>query len=302
MLSVESLLMQVSNIITEIKKHGAKRVLLQVPEGLRMKAAAVVAEIEKEGLEVVLSADPTYGACDLADKEAAQMNCDLLVHVGHSKFYRDFSTAVPVVYYPWEMDVKLENVDFSAIKEKRIGLITTIQHMKLLKDVKDRLEKDGKTAVIGGQILGCWTVNADKLDVDAYLFVGTGHFHPLGVSGKPVYAFNLEMGKVEVIDTRMFEKKRFANIYNARNARTFAILVSSKEGQRELLAAASEIKKKLEEKDKKALIVIMDEIRDSKLQGIRVDAFVNTACPRLTDDNFSKPFVNATDIDILLED
>lgn len=293
--------MQLEKLINEIKNRNAKRIMLQVPEGLRMRATIIVEAIEKEGIDVILSADPTYGACDLADSEAAQMHCDLLVHVGHSKFYRDFETRVPVIYYPWEMDIKLENIDFSAIKERRIGLITTIQHMKLLKEVKEKLEKQGKEVVIGGQILGCWTVNADKLDVDAYLFVGTGHFHPLGVNGK-VYSLDLEKMKIDVVDTYLFEKKRFANIYNAKNARSFAILVSSKEGQRELLAAASEIKKKLEQKDKKAFIVIMDEIRDNKLMGIKVDAFVNTACPRLTDDTFSKPFVNAGDIDILLEE
>lgn len=294
--------MQVDYIISDVKNRGARRIMLQVPEGLRMKAASIVEAIEKEGIEVILSADPTYGACDLADSEARQMGCDLLVHIGHSKFYRDVETAVPVIYFPWEMNVNVEKIDFSAIKEERIGLITTIQHMKLLKGVKEMLEKQDKMAVIGGQILGCWTVNADKLDVDAFLFVGTGHFHPLGVSGKPVYSLDLERMKIEKIDTMKFEKKRFANIYNAKNAKSFAILVSSKEGQRELLATAEEIKKKLQQKDKKAFIVIMDEIRDTKLMGIKVDAFINTACPRLLDDRFSKPFINAGDIDIVLED
>lgn len=293
--------MHLENLIQELKQRNAKRVLLQLPEGLKMSASAIAETIEKEGIEVILSADPTYGACDLADAEAKQMHCDLLVHIGHSKFYRESETKVPVIYVPWEMDVELTNIDFSLIKEKRIGLITTIQHMKLLKDVKEMLEKEGKEAVIGGQILGCWTVNADKLDVDAFLFIGTGHFHPLGVSGK-VYSLDLEKKTIEIVDTRLFEKKRYANIYNAKNAKSFAILVSSKEGQRELLAAASEIKKKLQQKDKKAFIVIMDEINDRKLCGIKVDAFVNTACPRLMDDTFSKPFVNANDIDILLEE
>lgn len=297
----EEITMQIAKLIGEIKSRGAKRIMLQLPEGLRMRATTVVEAIEKEGIDVILSADATYGACDIADSEAAQMHCDLLVHVGHSKFYRDFETCVPVIYYPWEMEIKLENIDFSAIKERRIGLVTTIQHMKLLKEAKEKLEKQGKEVVIGGQILGCWTVNADKLDVDAYLFVGTGHFHPTGVKGT-VYSWNLEKGQIEQIDTRLFEKKRYANIYNAKNAHSFAILVSSKEGQRELLGYAEQLKSKLQQKDKKAFIVIMDEIRDSKLMGIKVDAFVNTACPRLTDDAFSKPFVNASDIDILLEE
>ncbi|MBI2076420.1 MAG: diphthamide synthesis protein [Candidatus Aenigmarchaeota archaeon] len=95
---------------------------------------------------------------------------------------------------------------------------------------------------------------------------------------------------------------RFRQISSAWHKDSFAILVSAKEGQQNLLGAAQELKKRLQQKDKKAFIVIMDEINDANLQGIKADAYVNTACPRLADDAFSKPFVNANDIDILLEE
>lgn len=295
----------IEEITKVVKKAGVARVLVQIPAGLKTKADEIAAAIEKNGTEVIISASPMYGACDLADKEAKQAGCDLLVHIGHSKFYVNFETEVPVIYYPWEHDVKLENVDFSAINEKRIGLVTTIQHMKLLKDVSDILKKSDKEAVIGGQILGCWFANATKIEdrVDAFLFVGSGRFHPLGIkTDKPLYSLDIERNGIQKIDAMLFEKKRFANIYNARNAASFAILVSTKEGQRNLLGAAEEIKKQLQQKDKKAFIVIMDEINDANLQGIKADAYINTACPRLADDTFSKPFMNAGDIDILLEE
>ena len=43
----------------------------------------------------------------------------------------------------------------------------------------------------------------------------------------------------------------------------------------------------------------MNEITDDKLMGLKVDAFINTACPRITDMPFSKPMINAEDIDLL---
>lgn len=294
--------MQIDDLIGEIKKTGAKRVMLQLPEGLKRKAADMAAALEKEGINAVLAMNPCYGACDLADEEAKQSGCGMLVHVGHSKFYRSFQTAVPVLYFPWPVDVRLDNIDFSVIKENKIGLLTTIQHLTILSDVKSLLEKEGKTAVTGGQVLGCWFANAEKIvgEVDAFLYVGSGRFHPLGVRGKKIYALDIERMAVEPVDAAKLEKRRYANIYNAKDARTFAILVTTKKGQHELLGQAEAIKNKLHDSGKNAFILVMDEINDSVLLGIRADAFVNTACPRIVEDSFSKPIINAEDLDKVL--
>ncbi len=284
-----------------IKKRGAKRVMLQVPDGLKMKAAGICEFLEKSGINVVLSNDTMYGACDLADSEAKRTGCDLLVHIGHSKFYVDFETDVPVLYYIWPERIKLGRYDFSAIKENKIGLLTSIQHMEILPELRNILAACGKEAVIGGQMLGCWTANADKIenDVEAFLFVGSGEFHPLALKGKPVYKLDLERQKIERVYSEDFQKLRYGNVFRAKDARTFGILVSGKKGQKELLGKANNIKARLEQRNKKAIIIVMNEITDDKLMGLKVDAFINTACPRITDMPFSKPMINADDIDLL---
>lgn len=290
------------DLITEVRKTGARKVMVQLPAGLKTKAAEIAATLGKEGVLAIIANNPCYGACDLADEEAKQAGCGLLVHVGHSKFYRDFKTALPVLYFPWITGVKVDDIDFSAIKESRIGLLTTIQHLTLLSEVKAMLEKQGKTAVIGGQVLGCWFANAEKIEqqVDAFLYVGSGRFHPLGIGDRKIYALDLEKMNVEAVDTSVLEKRRYANIYNAKDARTFAILVTTKKGQHELLGKAEAIKKKLEENGRTAFIMVMDEINGPALLGIRADAFVNTACPRIVEDSFSKPIINAEDVDEVL--
>lgn len=295
--------MQIDNLVEEVKKTCTKRVMLQLPAGLKTKATEIAAALEKENIQTILALNPCYGACDLADEEAKQLNCELLVHVGHSKFYRNFETAVPVMYFPWFVDVKIADVDFSIIKEERIGLLTTVQHLTILSETKDMLNSQGKTAVIGGQVLGCWFANADKIaeNVDAFLYVGSGRFHPLGVRDKKIYAFDLEKMKVEPVDPTTLEKRRYANIYNAKDARTFAILVTTKKGQNELLGKAAAIKAKLKAHDREAFVLVMNEINDSALLGIKADAFVNTACPRIVEDHFSKPIINAEDLDKLFE-
>ena len=54
----------------EIVKLGAKRVLLQLPEGLKPEGPRLATLVEKTGALPIISADPCYGACDLATDEA----------------------------------------------------------------------------------------------------------------------------------------------------------------------------------------------------------------------------------------
>jgi 2-(3-amino-3-carboxypropyl)histidine synthase len=294
----------INNLASEIKQKGAKKIMIQLPEGLKINSTKIIEDMKDAGIECLFASDTSFGACDLRDREAKEMNCDLLVHVGHNKFYRDFDVDVPVLYFPWIIDVNIGEIDLSVIKENRIGLVTNIQHLHLLEDVKKSLEKNGKTAVVGGQILGCWTSNAVKIEnsVDAFLFVGSGVFHSLALkTDKHVYGLDLEQQKIETVDLSLIEKRRYAHIFNARDARTFAVLVSSKSGQNQLIGNACKVKKFLEEKDKKAFIIVMDEITDKKLLGIRTDAYINTACPRLLDDSWAKPFINANDVEKIFE-
>ena len=292
-------------LINEIEKSGAKRVLLQLPEGLKMKATQIMSELQSNNIECILSADPVYGACDIPVNEARQLNCQAIVHIGHNKFYRDAEQGFPVIYVPYFFDIELGDVDFSVIKENKIGIITNIQHMKLLSEIKNRLEKSGKKAIIGGQVLGCWYVNAEKIsdDVDAFLFIGSGMFHPLGMNNKKVYNLDLERMIIEDIsdEIKKMEKIRYGRIMKAKDAKSFAILVTSKTGQHMLLANAEDIKKKIEVNGRKAFIFSMDEITNERLMGIKCDAFINTACPRIADAHWEKPFVNAQDLDVVLE-
>jgi 2-(3-amino-3-carboxypropyl)histidine synthase len=290
---------QTEMLIEKVGESGAKRIMLQLPSGLKTKTFEIAKKLEKQGIDVIVSNSPCYGACDIADEEAKQAHCDALVHVGHSKFYRDFETAVPVIYFPWLIDVTLNDSDFSEIKEKRIGLLTTVQHLNVLPQLKEMLEERGKHVEIGGQVLGCWFANADKISekVDAFLYVGSGKFHPSGYVDKKIYAMDVETGKISQIDRVEIEKRRWANIHNAKDAKTFAVLVTTKKGQHELLGKAEKIRNTLEKWGRSAFIMIMREIHDDSLAGIRADAFVNTACPRIVEDHFSKPFINAEDLE-----
>ena len=69
----------------EILRRGAKRVLLQLPEGLITEPPRLASIIEDAGALAIVSADPCYGACDLALSEADSLAADLLIHCGHTE-------------------------------------------------------------------------------------------------------------------------------------------------------------------------------------------------------------------------
>ncbi|MBI4895527.1 MAG: diphthamide biosynthesis enzyme Dph2 [Candidatus Aenigmarchaeota archaeon] len=282
---------------------NAKVISLQVPEGLKRKALEIASFIEKDGYDVVLTTDPCWGACDLRVKEAEMVNADLIIHVGHKKFIKHIESKIPIMYFLWKYDIKYNEEkiahELMKIKERKIGLICSVQYQDLMPDITEILQKIGKNVEMGGAVLGCWTENAQRLNVDTFVYIGSGNFHAIGAKCK--YVLDMESEEVrEITDNIMtIEKKRFASIEKARDGNIFALIVSSKPGQFEL-ETAKKIKKNLQKKGKQAFLLIMDEITDIKLMGIDADVFVNTACVRIRDDYFSKPVLNPEDVDILL--
>jgi len=298
----------IQNLVREIRKTKSKRIFLQVSEGLKRKAFEIINEIEKCGFEVILSGDVCYGACDLRINEALQSKCDIIVHIGHIEFpKKKIKTKIPVLYFPWKLKIQIDKKtkkELEKIKEKRIGIVTSIQYIDSLKDIKKVLLELGKKVYIGGPVLGCWTDNIEKIKnkIDAVLFVGSGSFHVLGLSYKKVYLYDVERKKLRDMTDELIrqEKIRLGKIMKACNAKSFALLVSSKPGQYDIKNALK-IKKKLKKSGKAAYIIQMDEINSSKLEGLQIDAFINLACPRIVEDKFKKPIINKEDIKQILK-
>src|SRR3990170_5183614 len=168
----------------EIKKRGAKRVLLQLPEGLKAESPRLASVVEKMGAVAIVSADPCYGACDLAVQEAESLDAGLLVHFGHTEMMPQ--RHVPVVYVEVKTALSVKPCVKKALPLlklwKRIGLVTTVQHVDMLGEARATLLDAGKGVVVGntgqlkyaGQVTGCDYSNATAIakDVDVFLFIG----------------------------------------------------------------------------------------------------------------------------------
>jgi 2-(3-amino-3-carboxypropyl)histidine synthase len=76
---------ELDRIIGEVNKSKAKIVGLQFPEGLKQQATEITRAIEdKTKAKTIIFVDPTYGACDLKERQAKKLGIDMLIHFGHS--------------------------------------------------------------------------------------------------------------------------------------------------------------------------------------------------------------------------
>lgn len=299
----------------EILKLGAKRVLLQFPEGLKSEAPRLAKIVEKTGALPIISADPCYGACDLPTAEAESLGMDMIIHFGHSKLMKH--ERVPTIYVEARAAVNVDGAVEKALSMMEhwhnIGLATTVQHVQTLDVVREILIRAGKTVMIGdagrlsyaGQVIGCDYSNTQFIakDVEAFLFVGGGLFHALGVAlstMKPTIVAEPYEGRAFSVDKEAVRvmKQRWANIEEARGGNEFAVLVGLKAGQMRL-EQALQIKRRLEEKDKSVCLLAINEITPEALMEFpTIDVYVNTACPRIAIDDtarFRRPMLTTNE-------
>jgi len=285
--------LDLERVIGIIKDRNCKKVGLQFPEGLKRRAPGLAEEIEKKTMaSVIISGNPCFGACDIDTVLAGRV--DVLFHFGHAGMGKHDN----VVFIEARSNVDVIPAVRNAIpllKTGRIGLITTVQHVHKLDEVCTVLKEHGKECVIGrgdgrvaypGHVLGC-NFTAARIDCEELLYIGSGVFHPLGVAiatGKRVVAADPYLNQAVEVAPKKFQRKRGGYIAKAMNADVFGIIVSTKSGQNRM-ELAMRLKTLAEKHGKKCLIIEMDLVTPEQLLAFQADAYVNTACPRITIDD-----------------
>ena len=299
----------------EITKLDAKRVLLQMPEGLKPEAPKLAKIIEKCGALAIISADPCYGACDIAVGEAEGLGVDLIVHFGHAKMVKHES--VQTIYVEARATVTVDKAVEQSLPllsgYTTVGLATSVQHLQALNQAREILTRAGKTVIVGdtgqiaypGQVCGCNYANAKSIadEVEVFLFVGGGMFHALGIAlstSKPTFIADPYDNRAYSIkaEAQKILKQRFASIQEAKNAKKFGIFVGLKPGQKHL-DSALRMKELAEKNGRTAYLLAAREINpETLLEFPSIDAYVNTACPRVSLEatgKFGKPVLTVNE-------
>lgn len=176
---------EIPKTIWRILDSGYKRVALQFPEGLQMYAC-VISDILKKFCEptledILIMGDVTYGACCIDDFTAKALDCDFIVHYGHSCLIPLTETAINTLYVFVDIAIDVNHfVESMKItfpdKSKKIALVGTIQFIKSLQLAAKQLNTYFETPVIipqekplsPGEILGC---TSPKLSSDVDILV-----------------------------------------------------------------------------------------------------------------------------------
>lgn len=308
------------------------KILLQFPEGLKPGALEHVRQYKKKGNRVYLSGSKCFGGCDIAYDEAIALGIENIIHFGHSAFsitedsskrYAGYNIKVEYKEYSMDIDNGFVNTVVGFLTKNKIReiiVVTTVQHVHCIDMLKKKFEANGIKSFVykgtrttyPGQILGCDTSAAfpDAGEKDI-LYIGSGRFHYLAISKgleKPrrkVIAANPFSKEIKIVNNEIDEyiRMRQGMIIKASECNVFGILVSTKIGQFNIKTAEM-IEKRLIDHGKEAFIIVSNEFDWEALQNYNcIEAFINTACPRIADEwrKINKPIINTNELGLFFE-
>lgn len=311
-------------------QHTINTIFLQLPEGFQHLASEVQEWLTKEfDIDILLDANPCYGACDLPGPSILnQLGVDALIQIGHLPIpsMNLDGYGLPILFLNAQSTLPIDevvNTSIASLQGTSIGIVTTAQHLHHIESIKQILTNHGLTSKIGsgdnrlfspGQLLGCNFTAATTIskNVDSFLFIGSGFFHPLGLllsTNKPVICADPYTN--HVIDAHALEEKkqqvlrqRYGAIAFAQQARTIAIIIGLKPGQMRQKYAWS-LQKKVLDSGKCCILMASDTITSSFVDRFPfVDVFVSTACPRIAIDDYTsykKPILTPIELEVGLK-
>ena len=303
-----------------IEARKPKVILVNAPGGLLRQTKDLMERVkERYGVASILSGDSCFGICDTVDDDVEKLQADLALHIGHN------AAVTEVGEHTYLVDA-VDDVEFDEVAEtatrvlspyRRIGLATFSQHLHQLRPVREKLESKGFEVVIGkgnnlmleGQVFGCdfSTSYPIRDKMDAFAFLGESEFHAVGLAlatGKPTFMLDPYMNEVTDMRQAAEERKKRAilAVYKALDARVFGVITGLKEGQK-MLGRSGWITRRLEMSGRKVIQLAMRDVTADRLGPHReIEAFIQTACPRISVDGFTfdRPVLSIPQADALV--
>ncbi|KAL7753437.1 Diphthamide biosynthesis protein 1 [Sorochytrium milnesiophthora] len=310
---------EIHKSVHQIQKFGAKRVALQMPEGLQMFACAISDILEQfTGVETVIMGDVTYGACCIDDFSAIALGCDFLIHYGHSCLVPVDVTKIKTLYVFVDIQIDIQHlvdtVRHNFETGKRIAIVGTIQFVGSIQIARRHLEPDYTFIVpqskplSPGEILGCTSPRLK--DVDLILYLGDGRFHLESIlihnphlQGFRYDPYAKKLTRESYDHAEMHALRKHA-IATASRARKWGVIFGTlgRQGSTDILAW---IQSQLTERGLPYVLLCMSEVMPWRLEALQdVDAWVQIACPRLSIDwgsYFNNPLLSPYEAAVALQ-
>ena len=306
-------------IFSEIEQIKPNTILLSCPDGYLTKVQQLASKIEKDyNIQTIISADPTYGCCDIMDDDASRLGTDIAFHIGHNSAIKRIGKRTVLIDVYEDVDfTKVIKESLSSLKKyNQLGICTISQYLHQLGKTKKTLEEagfkicigEGQERLLDGQIMGCRFGPAFNIrdKIDALVFLGQSRFHAIGVAlstGRPTIMLDPYLTIAEDVTplAEKWLKRSILQLYNARDAERFGVIIGLREGQN-LFKRAVQVRMRLLDYGKEVQMITPREITEDRLSMFtNIDGFIQTACPRISIDgeNFSKPILSIPQIETL---
>ena len=294
--------------------------VVSAPGGLIRQTRNLIEKIQSTyAIPCYLIGDSCFGICDTVDDDVGKLDADLALHIGHNAVVQAVGEFTHLI--DAKDDIKFESVIKRSIPllkgYHRIGLATFSQHLDEIEPAKKQFEEAGFEVRLGtgnnlllqSQTFGCdfSTIYPMSKEVDAFCYLGDSEFHAVGVAlatGKPTYLLDPYLDEMRDMkeEAEIRRKRSILAVYKALDARVFGVVTGLKEGQK-MLGRTRWITKRLETQGRKVVQLAMRDITPDRLAPYRdIEAFVQTACPRISIDGFTfdKPVLSIPQADALV--
>ena len=295
---------EIHKTIRRIRTSGAKKIALQMPEGLLLFATTISDILTQfcPGASTLIMGDVTYGACCIDDYTARALGCDMLVHYAHSCLIPVNVTKIQTLYVFVDIQIDVEHllatIERNFKSGSTIAMVGTIQFNATLHGTSTQLKQAGYNVVVPqimplskGEILGCTSPRLTKeQNVDLILYLGDGRFHlesaMIHNPSIPAYRYDPYSRRLthETYDHDQLLTDRSNALTQARTARKWGLILGSlgRQGNPHTMTL---IENHLREKGIPWVNLLLSEIFPGKLAMMPdVECWVQVACPRLSID------------------
>ncbi len=303
---------EIEKIVNTIRSRDIRKLYIQLPEGFQRCIRFIIDRIKQlldRDVEIVVSANPSYGSCLIDEYGAKSINADLIVHFGHTP-YPHYTHDIEVLFIPVEYTgvdkSRLLKVvkDLCSEKQGRLCIAASPQHISIARFICNTIEKC--ECEYKGVAMGCYPVAHENCDT--FIIISGGKFHCIAqaLSG---YSRNIANTPSKILcldpytyslwdpvkDVEKIIKIRMWKIYQAIDAKRW-LIVDGFYGQHRK-ALLTQLIKLLKSNNKEYYILKALKLDRETLINLEADknfdVIVIASCPYLAFDfkDFSKPIL-----------